>query len=88
MRNIPPIVWLLGAGVVGYFVFRKRIQAALEAPARAGEAISSSIFDALHPSLSKEEFNKPTIVPPDGSGKCPSGYKYKVGLKGPYCLRQ
>lgn len=94
--NIPAPVWYIAAGAVAVFLVLRAIgklgAGAADAAASAGEAVASSAFDFLHPSLSADVFNQPTIVdavPVAGGGyTCPSGYTLKYGAhRGNYCLR-
>jgi hypothetical protein len=75
-------------------------QAELEAAKQAGEKLSQTAFDLLHPELSKEEYNKPTVLKATvvkrqqgtttwNAYTCPSGYRYKKTAQGEHlCFRE
>jgi hypothetical protein len=97
--------WVMPAVVVlgGFFVLRQlqtMFKGGTEAAKQAGEKLSQTAFDLLHPELSKEEYNKPTVLKATvvkrqqgtttwNAYTCPSGYRYKKTAQGEHlCFRE
>lgn len=91
MRDIPN--WVVPVAAVGVMLYAIRKLKDVGAVARnAGESASRSVFDFLHPSLSPENYNKPTLVNAqmvNGAYTCPKGYRYKLSAQGAHlCFRE
>lgn len=76
MRDVPN--WLVPAAAVGVMLYA--INKLKFSGKQAGEAISKSVFDFLHPSMRPANYNKATAVPAQmvaGAYSCPKGYSLK-----------
>lgn len=97
--------WVMPAVVVlgGFFVVRQLstlFKTGAEATKEAGEKLSKSVFDLLHPEYSAAEYNKPTVIKATAIKRqqgtttwnaytCPPGYRYKKTAQGEHlCFKE